>query len=242
MKPIEKTIGVIRSALDASDCSASETAWVRPEVKKRARQRKIWLKRGGVVALIALGLWLISRLPHYGYALKTGREFPCDPVFFYQEDAAWKDDAMGDSGKTLGKDGDTVACLASIIAMQRLPFPGEVNPGTVNAWLVENDGYDGEGNIRWEPVAALLNARACAFYSSSMGPVLEDLIQREIYAIAQVKRPDVGRMHDVLVVGSVHGEFRIVDPLDPTDLMNTMGIYHNRAYGLRYLVPNDTGE
>ena len=69
-----------------------------------------------------------------------------------------------------------------------------------------------------------------------------ELIQREIYAIAQVKRPDVGRMHDVLVVGSVHGEFRIVDPLDPTDLMNTMGIYHNRAYGLRYLVPNDTGE
>lgn len=211
---------------------------MRPAYRRRAARRRKWLRRLAPVAvalLVVVALRLALRAS--GMIVRPLREMPCDAVFFYQEDAAWADDAMGDSGRTLGKSGDGVACLAALMAMEHLPAPfeGTVNPGTLNAWLSENGGYDADGNPRWDHIAQLLGFRHTEKAAQGdVNAVLDRLIQAEVYPMARVKRPDTGAKHEVLLVGSVHGEYTIVDPLDPTGTLNTLGLYGNKIYGLRY--------
>ena len=61
------------------------------------------------------------------------------------------------------------------------------------------------------------------------------MLQAGIYPIVRVRRPDTGAFHDVLAVGTVHGEFVIVDPLDPTGIPNSLNLYNNRIYDVKYL-------
>ena len=234
---------LIRSAFGASDRYAFSRRWaarpfVRPAYRRRAARRRIWLRRAAVVLAIVAAVLLIRwLLPPSGVVLRTRREFPCDPVYFYQQDPAWSEAAIGATGKTVGLDGDDVCCLASLMAMQRIPAPfgGDLNPATLNAWLSEEDCYDADGGLKWGKVAELLGAKLSGGYGARAASLLEELIQRQVYAVVRVKRPDTGKWHEVLVVGSVHGEFTIVDPLDPTGTLNTMGLYQNKIYDLRYL-------
>ena len=234
---------LIRSAKGASDrCAFSRrgaaSPFVRPAYRRRAARRRVWLRRAMIaLAIVAAAVLVRLVLPPTGVVLQTRREFPCDPVYFYQQDAAWSDDVIGTSGKTIGLDGDDVCCLASLMAMQGIPAPfdGALNPGTLNAWLSENGGYYADGGLKWDRVAELMGAKLSGGYGARAASLLEDLIQRQVYAVVRVKRPDTGKWHEVLIVGSVHGEFTIVDPLDPTGTLNTMGLYQNRIYDLRYL-------
>ncbi len=234
---------LIRSAKGASDrCAFSRRGaarpFVRPACRRRAARRRVWLRRAAVALAVVAAILLVRRLvPPAGVVLQTRREFPCDPVYFYQQDPAWGGDAIGTSGKTVGLDGDGVCCLASLMAMQHIPAPfdGELSPGTLNAWLSENGGYDAGGALKWGRVAELLGAKLSGGYGARAASLLEELIQRQVYAVVRVKRPDTGKWHEVLIAGSVHGEFTIVDPLDPTGTLNTMGLYQNKIYDLRYL-------
>ena len=216
-----------------------EGAWVRPAHRKRARQLREWLRPIGRLLAVAVAMLALGRLIWpTSVVVKARREVPGSPEYFYQEDPAWSADVMGHSGKTLGRDGDAVACLASLLAMQPIPAPfeGDVDPGTLNAWLTENDAYDSEGGLKWERVAALLGVKAGQRQAQwGLDDRIESLLQREIYPIVTVRRPDTHRLHEVLVAGSVHGEFVIVDPLDPTGIPNSLALYGNRIRGLRYL-------
>ncbi|MBQ3424217.1 MAG: hypothetical protein IJH38_03355 [Clostridia bacterium] len=188
------------------------------------------------LAVVALLLWLCTRVG--SVVVLARREVPGSPVYFFQEDPAWSGDLLGDSGRTLGKYGDSVVCLASLMQMQGLTLPqgDPPDPGTLNAWLSEAGAYDRDGGLNWSRVGELLNAKArTAKPQSGSAARIEALLQREIYPIVQVNRSDVDRRHDVLVVGSVHGEFLIFDPLDPTDRPNTLGLYGNRIFGMKYL-------
>ena len=169
--------------------------------------------------------------------IRARREMPGSPEYFYQEDPAWSADALGHTGKTLGKDGDEVACLASLLATQPLDAPvSELDPGTLNAWLTENDAYGADGRLNWDRVAALLGTRAGQRRAQwGLDELIETLLQKEIYPVVVVRRPDNHKKHAVLVTGSVHGEFVILDPLDPTGIPNSLALYRNRIYGLYYL-------
>lgn len=212
--------------------------FMRPAYRRRTERRRVWLRRAvTAAAIVAAVILLRTLLLSAGVVLQTQREFPCDPVYFYQQEPAWSEDVIGASGKTLGLDGDEVCCLASLMAMQGIPapFPGELNPAALNAWLSENDAYDADGHLIWDKVAKLLGAKLSGGYGASAASLLEELIQRRVYAVVRVKRTDTGKWHKVLIVGSVHGEFTIVDPLDPTGTLNTLGLYRNKIYDLRYL-------
>lgn len=214
-------------------------AFVRPAYRRRARRRRRLLRWAAIAAaLIVIALLVVRAWTRPGsVVVLAAREMPSVAVHQYQEDPAWSGDEMGSTGKTLGKHGDGVACLASLIEMQGLPSPvsGELTPGTLNAWLSESDAYDGDGSIRWEKVADLLGARVVQVSPKrGMDALLEQLIQAEIYPIVTVRRPDTGAAHDVLAVGSVHGEFIVMDPLDPMEVLDTLGLYENRVYAMRY--------
>ncbi len=217
----------------------SPKPWVRPAYRRRAMRRRRLIRRLLAalvfVAAVALAWDLAARVDSVEVRPKS--EMPSVQTFFHQEDAAWKGDRMGDSERTLGEYGDGVSCLASLIQMQQLsvPLDGEPDPGTLNAWLSANDAYDGRGNLNWKKAAKLLGVKCGRKQARrGLGALLERLLQREIYPIVQVRMPDTGRDHYVLVVGSVHGEYVIVDPLDPTDTPNTLGLYGNRISSMIY--------
>lgn len=190
-----------------------------------------------VAALLLLCTAINTAINAGGAEIRPELEMPCVPVYFYQEDPAWAGEAMGRTGTTLGKNGDGVCCLASMLAMREeaLPFGDDVNPATLNAWLCANGGYDGRGSLRWARVARLLGLR---LIHRQPGGILtrevDKLLQQGGAAVVRVRRPDVKRDHLVLLVGSVHGEYTIMDPLDPTGTLNTLGLYANRVYDLMY--------
>ena len=209
-------------------------AWRRRALRKRRRLLLAVALSAALVLTLLIGL-LAVRIN--GVVVLAVREMPSVPVYYYQEDPAWSAATLGDSDRTLGKSGDSVACLASLLAMQGLSAPGldATDPGALNDWLSENGAYDARGALQWRKVAALLGAKAVEKPAQrGLGRLLERLLQREIYPVVTVRRPDTGASHDVLVVGSVHGEYVIVDPLDPTGVPNTLGLYGNRIYGMRY--------
>lgn len=213
--------------------------WQRPAARRQKRRRRRLVRVAAALMAFALMMWLAYRsAARDGIKVKPSREMPCVDVFFNQDDPAWSEEVMGDTGRTLGKDGDGVACLASLMAMQDIeaPFPGTLNPGTLNAWLSENDCYERDGDLKWSKVASLLGAKLVdkpARWGDEK--LLDRLLQQEVYAVVEVRRPDVGKLHRVLLVGSMHGEYTIVDPLDGMDALNSLGIYRNRIYSLKYL-------
>jgi len=215
-------------------------AWVRPEYRRRAKFRNrliAGLLAVAVVLVVAL-LANSSVLRSNGAVVLARRELPSVPVFFCQTDAAWADAPMGASGRTLGEAGDGVTCLAALIEMQQLktPIEGEVNPGTLNAWLSENDAYDEDGRLDWLKAAELLGVSLTQRQPGwGIGGTLEMLIQQEVYPVARVKQPGTGAFHDVLLVGTVHGEFQIMDPLDSSGEPNSLSVYGNRIYDVRYM-------
>lgn len=218
--------------------SRGKPAWVRPEYRRRESAR-----RRLVAGLLAFAAVLVAALFAYSSALRSNgavvlarRELPSVPVFFCQRDAAWADEPVGASGRTLAEAGDGVTCLAALIEMQQLktPLEGEVNPGTLNAWLSENGAYDESGELRWRRVAELLGVSLTERQPGwGIGGTLEMLLQREVYPVVKVKLR--GAYHDVLLVGTVHGEFLIMDPLDPSGEPNALSVYGNRIYDVRYL-------
>lgn len=232
---------VLRPALGALLYARSDIAWVRPAYRRRAMlARKLAFRL--LTATLALAVVItahITALHVNGAVVLARRELPGMPVFFCQSDAAWRTDRMGASTQTLGRSGDGVACLASLIEMQQIPTPveGAVNPGTLNTWLTESAAYDADGNLNWRKAAELLGVSLMERQPGwGVSRTLEYLLQREIYPVVRVKRPDTGEFHDVLVVATVHGEFVIMDPLDPTGMTSTLGQYDNRIYAVKYLM------
>jgi len=199
---------------------------------KRLRRR---LAAVAAAAVIVAACWLSPKL--YGAVITAGREIPSVPVFFCQRDAAWSGDALGRTGRTLGEGGAEVACLASLLSMQRIApegLAGSVDPGTLNAWLTERDAYGEDGRLDWTRVGELLGVDAVEVPAGyGLDRRVEGLLEREVYPIARVRRG--GAVHDVLVVGSVHGEFLIADPMDPAGAPDSLADYGNRVRGLRYL-------
>ncbi|MBQ8110662.1 MAG: hypothetical protein IJ124_10935 [Clostridia bacterium] len=223
-----------------------KSPWLRPGYRRRRlqRRRRLWraLAAAAAVALAALGMRLLASSG--GVVVLPKREVPSDPVFFYQLDEAWSGDAMGATGRTLGEGGDSVVCLTSLLVMQRIhvPFTGAINPGAVNAWLGASDAYEADGKIRWSAVGQLLGVELTEERArGGMAATLDALIDSGQCAIVTVKGPEDGRLHDVLLVGSNHGKFMVIEPLDPSGALTSLEVYGDRIYAMRYMrYPTET--
>lgn len=127
---------------------------------------------------------------------------------FFQSDPRWGREALGNTRGTLGSEGCAVTSAAMVLRFYGM----DVDPGRLNRFLGENQGYEGRGWLRWESAAE--------FTSGQIEKAYEDLpsharIDWNLLSgnpvIVRIRRPD-GITHFVVIVGKRGFEYLIRDP------------------------------
>src|SRR5580704_16993111 len=75
---------------------------------------------------------------------------------FAQGDPRWAEDLLGPTASTIGSEGCAVSSAAMVLAY----YGVNVDPGLLNKFLTDHDGYTPEGWLYWEKAAAFVPAKA----------------------------------------------------------------------------------
>lgn len=167
------------------------------------------------------------RLPLSGVGrirvLKKGLNF----TYFTQGDRAWAN-LLYDNSKTekIGKKG----CALTAMAMVLKAFGVNVDPGSLNEWMKNNNGFSGL-RVRWQSINDFPgNDKTMFSFQEGEGlnfdeatkklivpiPInLSDMdasLNKGLPVLAQVLNPTTNRNHWVLVTGKQSGEYKILDP------------------------------
>lgn len=135
---------------------------------------------------------------------------------FFQADPGWGNDKLGDTRGTLGGEG----CAVSSAAMVLSHYGMDIDPGKLNSFLKQHDGYEGAGWLRWESAAEYSTGLIEKAYEDlpSYGLIDWNLIHGNP-VIVRLRLPS-GITHFVVIVGkrgcnylirdsSSHGEGKI---------------------------------
>jgi hypothetical protein len=166
-----------------------------------------------ILLLAALGFgawyWLEPRTP---LSPSGGLYFPGEKVIdvpqFFQGDPRWGADLVGSTPDTMG----AVGCAISSAAMVLASYGADVDPGRLNAFARDHQGYTPEGWLYWEAAAAYPPAIARKAYEDKPSFAL---IDRNLLAgnpvIVRV-RLQSGTTHFVVIVGKRGFDYLIRDP------------------------------
>lgn len=166
-----------------------------------------------------------------------------EPVYFYQQDDAWKNDRMGNTEFTLGDSGCLVSCIAAIVQMQEITAEGveqPVTPQTLNRFFTEQGVYDSEANLQWDMLEQVLPVSVVRKDASALAEgELERILSDGCYPIVRVRMHGIGSYHYVLITGSEEGEFLCMDPMEKETVSVPLSSFGGRIYAVRYLVPEE---
>lgn len=166
-----------------------------------------------VLVLAALGFgawyWLTPRTP---LPPSGGLYFPGEKIIevpqFFQGDPRWAGDAVGPTTDTMG----AVGCAVSSAAMVLASYGADVDPGRLNAFARDHQGYTPQGWLYWEAAAAYPPAIARKAYEDAPSYAL---IDRNLLAgnpvIVRI-RLESGTTHFVVIVGKRGFDYLIRDP------------------------------
>ncbi len=134
---------------------------------------------------------------------------------FSQGDPRWADAMLGSTPATLAQEGCAVASAAMVLSGYGIT----TDPGTLNAQLIQHNGYTPEGWIYWERALELAagpdeRARGWSWYE---GPASYALIDRNLLhgnpVIVRLRRLQPGApMHFVVIVGKSGWRYCCLDP------------------------------
>lgn len=178
-------------------------------------------------------------------------------VFPYTDASpAWEGEEFDHAGAGQFACGRTMAqcgCATSSIAMvfnyhgiTKLPDGTNLNPGTLNTWMKNNNGYHRNLGVIW-PVASALSKKAKTqnpdfsydaleydTRTNFSSAALSNDLEQGIPNILQVNAPG---MHFIVAKGKTSNSFEINDPLFNR---TTLAAYSNSAVGVRRYVPSNT--
>jgi hypothetical protein len=127
---------------------------------------------------------------------------------FAQGDPRWSDDALGQTGSTIGGEGCAVSSSAMVLAF----YGQDIDPGRLNAFLTTNGGYTPQGWLYWEKAANFVPGRARHAYEDLPSYFLIDSnLLRGNPVIVRVHLPN-GITHFVVIVGKIGFDYLIQDP------------------------------
>jgi hypothetical protein len=127
---------------------------------------------------------------------------------FAQADTRWGGDLLASTQNTLGAEGCAVTCAAMVLA----GYGMDIDPGRLNAFLIENRGYTERGWIYWEAAALYEPGKVRHAYEDLPSYRLIDWnLLKGNPVIVRVRPPGRGT-HFVLVVGKSGFDYIAQDP------------------------------
>jgi Peptidase C39 family len=175
---------------------------------RRWTWRLIFLGSAFAVALILAGYYLLPRkIPTSGgWYFFSERILPVPR--FAQSDARWGNNPLGLTPSSLGAEGCAVCSAAMVLSY----YGVDLDPGRLNKFLSENEGYTEQGWLYWEKAAAFQPGVARHAYEDLPSYYLMDrnLLQGNP-VIVRVHLPN-GITHFVVVVGKRGFDYLIQDP------------------------------
>jgi hypothetical protein len=144
---------------------------------------------------------------------------------FAQNDPKWGDDQLGpDESSTMGGEGCAVSSAAMVLAF----YGQDIDPGRLNLFLANNQGYTPQGWLYWEKAADYQPGLARHVYEDLPSYLLIDSnLQRGNPVIVRIHLPN-GMTHFVVIVGKAGFDYLIQDPASGGT---------NGVYPLRRLAP-----
>lgn len=165
----------------------------------------------------ALGLFLLAVLAGYWFdqrplAPRGGvyffREVRLDVPLFHQGDERWREELLAWGPATLGQEGCAVASAAMVLSS----YGDDVDPGSLNRWLQQNQGYTKQGWLYWEKAAEMVPGRVEKAYEDTPSYFWIDRnLWRGNPVIIRI-RFETGTTHFVVIVGKRGWDYLILDP------------------------------
>ncbi len=129
----------------------------------------------------------------------------------------WADDSLGSTDSTIGGEGCAVSSAAMVLAY----YGVNVDPGILNTFLTNNEGYTPQGWLYWEKAAAFAPGKAKHVYEDAPSYYLIDSnLLRGNPVIIRIRLRS-GITHFVVIVGKRGFHYLIQDPASSGDT----GIY-----------------
>jgi Peptidase_C39 like family len=127
---------------------------------------------------------------------------------FAQSDPRWANDELGPADSTMGEEGCAVSSAAMVLAF----YGQDIDPGRLNEFLSENDGYTPQGWLYWEKAADYQPGLARKAYEDLPSFLLIDSnLARGNPVIVRIHLPN-GLTHFVVIVGKAGFDYLIQDP------------------------------
>jgi hypothetical protein len=150
---------------------------------------------------------------------------------FRQGDPRWNKDplAYGGNGDTLGSAG----CALTSTAMVLLYYGVDIEPKTLNQWLLKHDGFTPEGWLKWEVAAEYDRTRSKFVYEDvPKYKLIDDNLKAGNPVIVRIRYPDKptgekGITHFVVICGKDGHDYLVRDPGSGS----AKGIYPLKEFG-----------
>lgn len=150
---------------------------------------------------------------------------------FRQSDPRWSKDplAAGQSGDTLGSAG----CALTSVAMVLLYYGVDIEPKTLNQWLIKHDGYTPEGWLKWEVAAEYDPSKSRFVYENvPTYKLIDNNLKAGNPVIVRLRYPDLpngekGITHFVVICGKNGHDYLTRDP----GAGASKGIYPLKEFG-----------
>lgn len=167
--------------------------------------------------------------PKFGNERSGGRK-----DFHYQvSDMDWKDQILGDTGKTIEQRGDLLCCVCSVLSMaDKNEKKTEYTPDKLNNILSEIDGYEEDGAVRG---SVLKEIAENVKYHDRIDTRLqgEKLVRDQkspdaVYDIVKVKKNGDDRWVVITGLSKDKKKYQCVDPKEES--VTYLSDYGNRVY------------
>ena len=167
-----------------------------------------------LAAVVALLVFVVASLWWWPHQIRAcgGMPVPGEIVIsvpqFFQGDPRWSDELLGNTPVTLGAEGCAVASASMLLSHYGL----DVDPGRLNKFLKENNGFEGAGWLRWESAAEFTPCLIEKAYEDLPSYALIDWnLLRGNPVIVRLRLPS-GITHFVVIVGKRGFDYLMRDP------------------------------
>lgn len=203
-------------------------------------QKRLMLIIAAALALIVAGMtaalviFPFLRIRILGISLKPTEDIPLRQItYYFQKDPRWREDIIGTSNSTIGKEGCVITCVS--IAVSDLENK-TVTPQDFNQMMTRINGYE-DASLLWYKISEAIPSLGYRSEREFSRDTVEDDLKGSRLPIVKVKRYGIVGTHWVIIVGAQNGQFLVSDPLNEDNQPIPLSKY-GRVYAYRVITKN----